>query len=200
MKYVVLVNGPAGAGKDTFESMCSLIVDLKYHGKNVSVTKMSAVDRVKQAASYLGWDRVKTDESRKMLSDLKDFADQHILSTAEYLISRIDKHTTWGPFGEEGDPPKATADIIFIDIREAGDASSINSHYEESSDVTVIGVYISRESVIPVNSNRADVLAQEWNPMFPYRIHNDGTYGELMDEAEGFLELLLVGNRFRPSC
>lgn len=68
---VVIVNGAAASGKDTFVSFCESAL-----GSGVSVTKTSMVDAAKDAARYLGWDEQKTLKNRKFLSNLKDLIDE----------------------------------------------------------------------------------------------------------------------------
>ena len=62
---VVVVNGSAGAGKTTFEEMCSFILGPYYRSR-------SSIDKVKEIAKNCGWDGSKDLVNRKFLSDLKD--------------------------------------------------------------------------------------------------------------------------------
>lgn len=207
MKYVVLINGPAGAGKDTFISMVSAIADIKYRFENVNISSISAVDRIKYAARTLGWDSKKDDESRAMLSDLKDFADKHFNTTVKYIFTVIDGRDSYKARGvkyvdvgetidfKETHP---AIDVIFVCVRESKDAQAIYDHYSDDPDITVFGVYVTRSGISSVGSNHADVEAQEWDRnLFPYLVRNDGTRGELMDAAEVFLDGLIAG---RTSC
>ena len=62
MKKIVVINGSGGSGKTTFVSMVK---------KYASVCEISSVERIKQAATLLGWNGDKTEKDRKFLSDLK---------------------------------------------------------------------------------------------------------------------------------
>src|SRR5699024_3468892 len=51
-----------GAGKDT---LCAIAA------RHYAVTSVSAVDRIKEIARFGGWDGVKDERGRKLLSDIK---------------------------------------------------------------------------------------------------------------------------------
>jgi len=215
MKYVVLINGPASAGKDTFVKLVHELARFKETGGcRISVRSISAVDRIKCAASDLGWRGEKDDKSRAMLSDLKDLADKHLNATLNYIFDEIDsadvgycrgKHryaTSFEPveYVATGDAIKfaraervTQSTILFVCVREPKDARAVYDRYANNPDVTVTGVYISRTAVNKVNSNHADVAAQTRDSdLFPYLIRNDGSLGDLMNAAEQFVDTLLT--------
>ena len=61
-KTVIIINGAGGAGKDT---LCAIAA------RHYAVTSVSAVDRIKEIARFGGWDGVKDERGRKLLSDIK---------------------------------------------------------------------------------------------------------------------------------
>ena len=63
---IVVVNGPAGAGKDLFVTFCA-----QFLGTD-KIRNYSTVDYVKAIAAQIGWDGTKDLKNRKFLSDLKD--------------------------------------------------------------------------------------------------------------------------------
>lgn len=213
MKYVILINGPAGAGKDTFISMVTAIADIKYRFENINVSSLSAADRIKYAARTLGWDSKKDDKSRAMLSELKDFADKHFNTTLIHIFTVIDGRDSFRARGvkyidvgeiidfKETIDSKEThpaIDVIFVCVRESKDARAIYDHYEDDPNVKVSGVYVSRAGIDQVSSSHADIEAQSRDSyLFPYLVCNYGTLGELMDEAEAFLDGLIAG---RTTC
>jgi len=61
-KTVIIINGAGGVGKDT---LCAITA--RYY----KTRSVSAVDRIKEIALFGGWDGVKDDKGRKLLSDVK---------------------------------------------------------------------------------------------------------------------------------
>jgi cytidylate kinase len=61
-KFVIVINGQGGVGKDTLCAMAARA----YRVKNVS-----SVTPIKEIAARCGWNGEKTDRARKFLSDLK---------------------------------------------------------------------------------------------------------------------------------
>lgn len=209
MKYVVLVNGPAGAGKDTFIELTQTVAHLKYRdldGQYVTVGSISAIDPVKDAARALGWDGVKDPASRNMLADLKVLADTHLDTTLKYLLQSIDSIDKWRR--ERCDLPTGgrywhertvhhhvpARYVTFVCVRSDDDAKAIWEHYEHDPDVVVTGVYIHSDRVeTPAATNEADKNAFNRNyVLFPGLILNNGSYGDLMNAAENFLEKLFT--------
>ena len=60
-KTVVIINGAGGTGKDT---LCEIT------SRHYKTRTISAVDRVKEIALFGGWNGVKDDRGRKLLSDI----------------------------------------------------------------------------------------------------------------------------------
>lgn len=211
MKYVVLINGPAGAGKDTFIELTQTVAHLKYRdldGQYVTVGSISAIDPVKDAARALGWDGVKDPASRDMLAALKVVADTHLDTTLKYLLQSIDSIDRWrrencdlptGRFDRPRTrvyPQKSARYVTFVCVRSDKDALTIWKQYEHDPDVVVTGVYIQNDRAVSLAvTNDADKNALEWNcSLFPKRILNNGSYGDLMNAAEEFLEKLFTKN------
>lgn len=85
--FVVVVNGLAGSGKDTFVDECMKYCD-DYECANV--LNLSTIDPVKELLRGLGWDaNTKTDEVRDMLSNMKQFWVDHQNGPTLYLITNI---------------------------------------------------------------------------------------------------------------
>ncbi len=63
---IYIINGKPESGKSTF---CQMVIELM--GENFAV-ELSTVDKVKEIATYCGWDGTKSLENRRFLSDLKD--------------------------------------------------------------------------------------------------------------------------------
>ena len=61
-KQIVIINGSAGVGKDTFVNLVS---------KYVPTMNYSSIARINEIAKECGWNGKKTEKDRKFLSDLK---------------------------------------------------------------------------------------------------------------------------------
>ena len=99
-KYVFVINGPGGVGKDT---LCALAAN-RFKVKNVS-----SITPIKEIAALCGWGGEKTDRARKFLADLKAL-------TVEYN----DYPTRW--ITEEYRKFLASEDeLMFVHIREGAE-------------------------------------------------------------------------------
>ena len=61
-KFVFVINGPGGVGKDTLCAMAA---------KHFKVKNVSSITPIKEIAAMCGWGGEKTDRARKFLADLK---------------------------------------------------------------------------------------------------------------------------------
>lgn len=61
-KQIIIINGQGGVGKDT---VCNILK--KYY----QIRIVSAIDKIKEIASYGGWDGQKDLKGRKLLSDIR---------------------------------------------------------------------------------------------------------------------------------
>lgn len=77
-KKIFILNGTAGAGKDTFANLLNEHIPTKH---------ISSITPVKQAAQALGWGGNKTDSARKFLCELKKFVN----SQGDYIWDYLDK-------------------------------------------------------------------------------------------------------------
>ena len=99
-KFVFVINGPGGVGKDT---LCALAA------KHFRVKNISSITPIKELAARCGWGGEKTDRARKFLADLKaltvaynDFPTRWILKEYEDFLA-----------GDE--------QIMFVHIREGSE-------------------------------------------------------------------------------
>lgn len=70
---LILINGKAGVGKDTFINFCKDYVE-KYY-ENTKVFNRHRSELAKIALKYLGWTGEKTEKIRGVLSELTDIAE-----------------------------------------------------------------------------------------------------------------------------
>lgn len=83
---VVLINGKAGVGKDTFVDYCKEFVDENNLG--VVIENLHRSDLPKKALKSIGWDGNKTPEARELLVKLTDFGENFGM-TYDYLIDSL---------------------------------------------------------------------------------------------------------------
>ena len=88
-KYVFVINGPGGVGKDTLCAMAA---------KHFRVRNVSSITPIKQIAAACGWQGEKTDRARKFLADLKsltaeynDFPSRWVLKEYEAFLDSEDE-------------------------------------------------------------------------------------------------------------
>lgn len=169
---VVIVNGLPGCGKTTFEEMCGFILGPYYR-------RRSSVDKVKEIAEFCGWNGEKDLKARAFLSNLKK-----ILTEFNDLPF---KDISWhiNEFQNEleyycVDPSKG---VIFIDIREPQEIERAKQEFNATT------LLIQRDSVAEQKtSNKSDANVNDYK--YDYIVYNNGTYSELKEEAQKFLEYL----------
>lgn len=168
---VVVVNGPAGAGKDRFIGFANDVAP-DYH---LIVETRSMVDKVKEIATVCGWKGQKTDKDRKFLSDLKDLTSRYNdLSYADVAFN-IDSFAAYmEDYGLNTDKV-----VYFVVAREPNDIARFVKDYNATT------VFIDRGWPVPCHGNHADDEIFDYS--YDYTIKNVGTLGELKLSAESFL-------------
>lgn len=160
-KFIVIINGTGGSGKDTFVEMVS-----KYH----KVVNFSSVEKVKQIATIIGWDGKKTEKDRKFLSDLKRLTTEYNDMSFKSINDAVSKFKN------------SDNDIMFIHIREP---EEIKRAVEEFGAKTLL---IRRKEIPAITSNYSDASVENYD--YDYIIENDNLE-KLEEEARLFKEILL---------
>lgn len=158
-KEILITNGMARSGKDTFA---------KYLNYLVPTYKYSSIDKVKAIARNCGWNGGKDEKDRKFLSDLK-------VLTSEYCdmpFKDIAKRVEW--FQNVDDH----YNILIIDIREPEEIERAKRAFGAKT------IFIENNRVEYIISNMAD--AGVFNYTYDYTIQNNGTLSEFMDNIEEF--------------
>ena len=170
---VVIINGIAGAGKDTFVVMCKDVLSA------VRVLNISTVDFVKEVAQFCGWDGTKTPENRKFLSDLKKV----LTEWNEVPLKKISKEVkAWqGIWIGAGYYDKA---VVFIHCREPKEIDKLLKEFQDYDPVTLLVRRKTAESVEQINNSDNSVLDYSYD----YTIHNDYSLSALRAQAENFLK------------
>ena len=169
---IVIINGKAGTGKDTFVTMCQDILGAS------RVLNISTVDFVKEVAIFCGWNGTKTPKNRKFLSDLKD-----LLTEWEDVpfMEVCDAIRNWSDEMDEFEGYEAWCNsVVFVHCREP---KEIKKLVEEFDAITLLIRRDTAESVEQMNHADNEVLNYEYN----YTIPNNGSLSELRARAEEFL-------------
>ena len=99
-KFVFVINGPGGVGKDTLCAMAA---------KHFKVKNVSSITPIKEIAAACGWGGEKTDRARKFLADLKALT-----------VAYNDYPTRWIT-REYEDFLASDEEILFVHIREGAE-------------------------------------------------------------------------------
>lgn len=173
---VVIINGIAGSGKDTFVTMCKDVL-----GAN-RILNISTVDFVKEVATMCGWDGTKTPKNRKFLSDLKDLLVEWDNIPFNKVVDDID---AWAY--ERIAEGKYEQSLVFVHCREPKEIEKFVEHYNIDDKNIVTTLLIRRgvaENVQQINHADNDVL----NYAYDYTIYNDSNLSWLHSEARVFLQ------------
>lgn len=172
MVKVIIVNGCATSGKDTFIRLCKDIL-----GED-RVMNASSIDCIKKIATYGGWSGNKTPRDRKFLSDLKDlftkwtnFPFKEVCKELKVFCDLLD----FKKIKEDG--------ALFICVREPEEIKK----FVDALDATTI--FVTRKEAEELEtSNHADEEVFDYT--YDYWIDNNGTIEDLKETAEFFLETL----------
>ena len=173
---VIIVNGYPQSGKSTF---CEFADEAGY-----GIIDYSTVDTVKGLAAEMGWNGIKDDKTRAMLSALKDF------------------YTNWfdGPYKEATkiireeiiDDEYPWVDFIFMHIREPQEIKRI-VEFCDVHDVACVRVLIKRRAVSDLDqNNHADANVEKGH----YNVHitNNKDIGWFRKNAIDFFDSLVDGS------
>ncbi|MCX4356840.1 MAG: hypothetical protein OSJ43_11590 [Oscillospiraceae bacterium] len=176
-KQIFILNGTAGAGKDTFANL----LNEHYPTKHIS-----SITPIKNAAEALGWSGEKTPEYREFLCEMKKFVN----SKGEFIWNYLDKEVE--AFREDN-----KTQILLIDIREPDeikkavykyDAKTIlierRSMYKTETVSSIGGVPLHTHTIPVISSNTAD--SGVYNYAYDYRISNNGSIEEFKKNVNGF--------------
>lgn len=169
LKKWFILNGNQGSGKDAFKTALS---------KYAKVKSISTVDIPKEIAKSLGWDGVKRDNDRNMLSDLKDWWTKYFDGSFKYVERELNNFL----YGEKD----SDVEIFTVDSREPEEIERL---------VRVLcfeTILIERDSANHTASNHADSNVHEYKN-YDYVIYNNGTLEDLDNLAKTFVENIVKG-------
>lgn len=160
-KYIVVINGTGGSGKDTFVEFVS-----KYN----KVFNFSSIDKVKEIALIIGWNPVeKTEKDRKFLSDLKKLTTDYNDMSFNSIKNAVEK------FKNDDN------EIMFIHIREPEEIKRAVLQFNAKT------LLIRREGLDIIKSNYSDASVENYN--YDYIIENT-TLEDLEKQAKEFYNLI----------
>lgn len=164
-KIVVLINGRAQAGKDTFVRFVRQNMEQKGYFKTYNRSK---TDLVREALKKLGWNGEKTDYVRAVMKGLTDFAD-HTGRNVRYFKNTINM----------------LSGIVFFHVRDLHSISKY-SQIAKRAGSSVITLFVHRDATKARDQQWTDLEDYDYD----YRILNNGTLEDLQKEAELFADLL----------
>ncbi len=166
---VILINGKAGVGKDTFVNYCKEFVN--ENNLDVIVENLHRSDLPKKALRLIGWDGNKTIEARELLVKLTDFGENFGM-TYDYLVNYLSTL-------EEG-----KSKLIFYHVRDPESIEKLKNHLR-SYNVWPMTLLITRytEDIEP------DVWGiEDYNYDFKFEL-NSLEYSKV--SAEAFVESIM---------
>ena len=167
---VIIINGAAGSGKDTFANMC-------INNNNGAGVIISMADAAKSIAQFCGWNGEKTPKNRKFLSNLKDLIDEWGDMSFKFVEKSISSLFKDGRKNSDGW-------LIFIMSREPNDIKRLKERFNAHT------IYISNykaEQVCATNHADANVKCFSYDEY----IDNNGSLEELNLESKNFIERIM---------
>lgn len=167
-KYIFIINGSGGTGKDTFVELVSMELNdrlKRFH----TVINFSSVDKVKEIAREIGWSGKKSEKDRKFLSDLKILSSNYCDMPFQSMRNKVNEF-----FKDEG------SKLLFLHIREPEEIGRAVKEFKAKT------ILIVRDSVKHITSNMAD--ENVYNYKYDFVIENNGTIEDLKKKAVNFLD------------
>lgn len=169
MKEIIVINGSGGVGKDTFVEYCK---------EYCKVKNISSVDKVKEAAAILtGWNGIKDDKARKLLSDLKRIGVEYNDAPFRYVLKSIEEFE------------KEEEELMFIHIREIDEIQKVKSATNAKT------LLVTNKNIKLITSNESDKNVKNYT--YDYYIKNDGTLEDLNCIAQTFVNGLKKKENFK---
>lgn len=171
MFRVVVINGPAASGKDTFIEMCKKYANWKIHN-------ISTIDYVKNIAHECGWTGTKTPNDRWFLCELKKLLSSYNDSPYQVVAHLINEikltHQT---------SPTVTNEVVFVHVREPLEIKRWVADYD------ALTLKVERnDNAMGAQYNTSDMSVDDY--VYDYVVDNNGSLDELEAEAGNFLHRL----------
>lgn len=171
MKTIFIINGMAGAGKDTFVSFLNELVPTQH---------ISIIDKAKETAKTMGWTGEKTEKDRRFLSDIKLATDRYDDRNYEYVKEQVKDFL---------ESKSNKNKVLCIDMREPEQIKRAIKDFGART------VFVRRDTVPHIVSNIAD--ANVFNMRYDVVINNNGTLEDLKKETQKFVDDFVTGKEFK---
>lgn len=158
MQKIIVINGQGTVGKSTFVSLC--------HEIDPRVIETSTIDFVKEIALQAGWNGVKDQKGRRLLSDIKDALERYNNIPNKKIDEFIESHPD---------------SVIFVNVREPYNIQYYKDKYN------AIAILVTNPNTKQVQGNHADENVYDYK-YYDFNIRNEGTVAELKDKAKIFME------------
>jgi len=169
-QIIIVINGAPESGKDTF---CGFFMDYMYEHYGRYVFVHSTIKKPKQIAKLMGWDGIKNNKSRKLLSDIK-------MAWCEFNNGPFESTKNFIKYGS-----KITSDSIFIiHCREPREIEKIKQAYGEQCKTLLI----RRLSILQSTYNYSDLNINIENYSYDYIINNEQGITNLRTASHIFIE------------
>lgn len=173
---LVLINGHAGVGKDTFVDLCRQVSAKK----DCEVMNLHRSDAPKAALTSLGWDNEKDEDTRTLLKNIIDWMESRgLLNT--YLENQI----------EAAKSVFADKDLLmFYHVRDPEVMYSLMNKYVHYENVKPISVLIQRN--LPEAKEPSDWWGDLENADYTVHVRlPENDMGRTQDIAADFVDFLL---------
>lgn len=136
---LVLINGHAGVGKDTFVGFCK---DYAEKEKSCRVYNVHRSDAPKMALQTLGWNGEKDEDTRKLLKEMVDFMEKKDLLN-QYLDTHLKSLRVMN----------SCDSIMFYHVRDPEVMYSLMEKYIDNPIIRPISLLVKRDIEKPAEPN-----------------------------------------------
>lgn len=177
---VIVINGYAKSGKDTFVNLFKnnyLDLCVKKGINDVSFCNVSTIDNVNNALRVLGWNGEKTDEYRKIASELKKLSTEFNENPTEYVVDKI-----------------VSNKLTFCHIREWSEILKLKTWIDDinkncDKNIQFLTLFVERKDVDYVE-NKVDNLVSEYKDYYNLHVHNNSTIDELNNVSKDVINYI----------
>jgi hypothetical protein len=178
-QIVLIVNGKPEVGKDTFSENIKDIFTTNVNGRLI-FQNISTIDHIKQIAKrQFGWDGIKDDKGRRLLSDLKDSSTRYNAGPFQHVVDIVDSFIAL----YENIP-----DCVFVTIVQSREPDEISKFVEYFKDICKT-ILIERDNDVNI-SNHADANVSDF--AYDYILENNETLESFYESCELIVEDLKI--------
>jgi len=171
---IVIINGSATTGKDTFVEAIE--------NKFKNVYNISTIDPINHMLHEMGWDGTKDEQYRQLASDLKDFGSKYDFSF-NYVVNYTSRKQYKNGFSSSNV-------VVFIHCREPEQIKQFVNYYSDSRYFCTT-LLIKRDGTKKFE-NHADKNVDKYN--YDDIILNNGTISELEKKALAYYNNIMRSN------